>query len=128
MRGWRAIFVGLLLLALLSLAVRHRLEQKAEDDLRSCKSILKNTATACEMYSTDNAGRYPHSLDQLVPEYLREIPVCPGGESLGPGYHFLSATSPDAFSICCQGLNHRPLILVANYPQYFNMSSCCLER
>ena len=122
MRGGRDLFVGLLLLALLSVAVRHRLEQKADDDLRACKANLKNTATACEMYSTDNAGRYPHSLGKLVPLYLSQIPVCPAAEPTTAVYGFKSATNPDAFSICCSGYNHRPKITAANYPQYFNES------
>jgi hypothetical protein len=132
MRGGRELFWGLLLLGGLSVAVRHRLEQKADDDLRACKANLKNLATACEMYSTDNAGRYPQSLGKLVPEYLKEaklksMPVCPGADSDAPVYGFKSATNPDAFSICCSGFNHRPKMTAANYPQYFNMSSC-LER
>ncbi len=40
---------------------------------------LKKIATALEMYTTDNAGRYPTSLSALAKYgmYLRTIPTCP---------------------------------------------------
>jgi len=51
------------------------------DNLHSaCKSNLKNIATALEMYATDNRGRYPTGLDQLLQPptpYLKQIPTCP---------------------------------------------------
>ncbi len=120
MSGGRDLFVSLLLIGLLSVAVRHRLKPKAAEDLQTCKSNLKNIATACEMYSTDNEGRYPLETRELVPLYLPQMPVCPGADSAAAVYAFQSATSPDAFSICCQGLNHRSLIATPNYPQYLN--------
>lgn len=125
MRRGRDLFLGLLLLGGLSVAVRHRLEQKADDDLQTCKANLKNITTACETYSVGNAGRYPLSLDKLVPEYLTKIPTCPGADSESAGYAFQSATSPDTFSMGCQGLNHRGRVLFANYPQHFRQSSIC---
>jgi hypothetical protein len=97
-----------------------RMEQKVDDDYTGCGSNLKCIATACEMYSTDNAGRYPHSLDKLVPLYLKEMRVCPGADPASHRYAYECAAIPDIFSICCQGLNHQPKIQVANYPQYLN--------
>ncbi len=53
--------------------------------LKSCQSNLKNLATALEMYSTDNVGRYPEELALLTPRYLKLIPACPS-ESSPYGY------------------------------------------
>lgn len=45
--------------------------------LTACKSNLKNIGTAMEMYSTDHRGKYPASMGQLTPNYLKTIPICP---------------------------------------------------
>lgn len=37
-------------------------------------SNLKNIGTALEMYSTDHKGLYPKKLDELTPDYLKQIP------------------------------------------------------
>lgn len=116
----------LALLAVLSVCNQQRLTRKASQDLGACKANLRNLATACEMYSTDNFGRYPHSLDQLVPEYLPTLPHCPTG---APHYAYewaesqpgpLSPQWADAFSICCQGVNHGKSQQPENFPQYCN--------
>jgi hypothetical protein len=69
----------------------------------ACKSNLKNIATACEMYSTDYAGRYPASMDKLAPSYLKTVPSCPSSTS---AYHFESIQTPDLYTITCQGDPH----------------------
>lgn len=46
----------------------------------NCCSNLKNTATALEMYSTDNNGEYPENLDELYPSYLVAAQSCPNSE------------------------------------------------
>lgn len=43
-----------------------------------CSSNLKNLATAVETWSTDHDKRYPGSLEELVPEYIKPLPTCPG--------------------------------------------------
>jgi hypothetical protein len=70
----------------------------------ACKSNLKNIATACEMYSTDNAGRYPTDIKQLAPEYLKTVPTCPSSSS---AYSFESTKIPDLYTITCQGDPHQ---------------------
>ncbi len=117
----------LLLLPICALLLRYGAQQKVEDDYKDCQLNLKNLATALEMYSTDNAGRYPLDIGKVVPMYLKQMPVCPGADPAASGYQFLSATNPDAFSICCSGFNHRPKIAAANYPQYHSTSGI-LER
>ena len=118
----------ILLLAAASIAptLMHRVEQRR---LRACEENLKTIAVACEMYST-LPGRYPHQLNEIPPEYFREVSKAPGC-SAAPvdtsSVSFKSASNPDAFSICCTGHNHAPLGVPPNYPQYCNVSGL-IER
>jgi hypothetical protein len=41
------------------------------------RSNEKTSGLACEMYSTDYAGRYPRRLPSLVPTHLKSCPTCP---------------------------------------------------
>lgn len=88
------IIAILVLVAVVSVCNQQRLTRKASDDLNACKANLRNIATACEMYSTDNCGRYPHSLDQLVPQYLTTPPQCPA--SCGQDYDYKVNSGPVA--------------------------------
>lgn len=98
---------------------------RQNSQLTACRSNLKNIATAMEMWSTDNAGRYPTSLDQLVPDYLRTIPACPAAGT--DTYSASLQTGPDAegnadhyrdyYLVKCLGHNH-PGAVEPNYPQY----------
>lgn len=60
----------------------------------SCKSNLKNTATALEMYSVDNHGYYPANLAQLTPNYLKIVPNCPSTGSDTYSASYLSHCRP----------------------------------
>lgn len=89
-----------------------------EREMVGCKSNLKNLGTACEMWSTDNQGRYPARPEQLLPNYLRRIPTCPvaGKDTYSEGYR--SATGPDAYSWVCQGNHHAWAGVPDDYPRY----------
>jgi hypothetical protein len=50
--------------------------------MTNCKSNLKNLGTAMEMYTTDWEGRYPSTLGQLTPNYLKTIPECQAVERM----------------------------------------------
>jgi hypothetical protein len=93
-------------------------EARSMGQLTACKSNLKNIATACEMYSTDNAGRYPTSLSQLTPNYLKIIPKCPAADKDTYSLHFRSGRNPDHYSIYCWGHNHAAVSTPANRPAY----------
>jgi len=83
-----------------------------------CEANLKNVAVACEMYSTDNVGRYPRVLTALVPTYLKSIPSCPaaGRDTYSGSYR--SSANPDAYSVFCAGTSHAAEGLSADHPQY----------
>ena len=88
---------------------------RAQGSMRNCKSNLKNIGTALEIYSTDNYGRYPRELKDLIPDYIYEIPLCPAAEDqkslivLGiciyrykeTTYSYVCSRNPDAFTMCC---------------------------
>ncbi len=90
----------------------------AEDDILMCKSNLKNVGTACEMWSTDNNGRYPKTLAELTPKYLKEIPVCPAAGTDTYSATFKSRAAPDLFRVKCEGEFHKLAECPADYPQY----------
>ena len=107
----------------LGLGLSQFVHPKKQGQLTACKSNLKDMATTCEMYATDNHGIYPANLALLTPSYLRVIPQCPGGsESYGyersvyaPDRH----PSAEAYTIVCRGLHHYDArVREANYPQY----------
>jgi hypothetical protein len=117
----------LLLLTLVALSARILESQRAEKNLTICRSNLKNLATALEMYSSDNSGRYPISLRELHGTYLYEMPKCPvTGSDYGNSYEVTS--QPDGFSYGCRGRHHgeptpedlwlQPGGLVLGYPWY----------
>jgi hypothetical protein len=71
-----------------------------------CGSNLKNMATALEMYSTDNAGRYPLEKQMLTQgNYLKVIPTCPSATD--SSYQYESGAGPDRFTLTCSG-HHEP--------------------
>lgn len=84
-----------------------------EKQLTQCSSNLKNQGTAMEMYSTDYSGRYPTSLQDLTPNYLRAVMTCPTGGS----YSMTSDVEPDVYRITCNG-DHTTSGLARGFPQY----------
>lgn len=94
------------------------LQTRAEALIGACTSNLKNIGTALEMYSTDNAGRFPTQLSSLTPAYLKVVPTCPSARKDTYSPTFASATSPDAYTIMCEGHHHAEARCSPNFPQY----------
>lgn len=68
----------------------------------ACKSNLKNLGTALEMYSTDNAGRYPNDTSLLTAgNYLKTIPTCPAAGKDSYSETYKVTTEPDGYSFRC---------------------------
>ena len=116
---------GLLLLLFIAgaLLVPNMISSKAQSQVTACKSNLKNIGTALEMYATDNAGRYPPSLDYLTISgeggaYLRCIPVCPACEKDTYSSSYLHGNNPDCYFVYCSGHNHKAVNLEANAPAF----------
>lgn len=80
----------------------------------SCKTNLRNIATALSLYSNDNDSQYPPTLDGLTPDYMKSLPLCHTHE-LQYGYD--RATAPAQFTVYCAGNNH-PLFAQPDEPYY----------
>lgn len=103
---------------LAAILVPNFIRARAQGQVTACKSNLKNIGTACEMYATDNSGRYETTSTQLTPNYLKIIPTCAsiGTDTYTAG--FTSASNPDAYTVVCSGSNHGGVNDSANNPQY----------
>ncbi|MHC9539063.1 MAG: hypothetical protein AB9903_06045 [Vulcanimicrobiota bacterium] len=80
-----------------------------------CKSNLKNIATAMEMYSSDNEGCYPHSLEAITPNYLKTLPTCASAGKIT--YKYVYTSKPDIYTVWCHGAYHTPMSRI-NMPEY----------
>lgn len=116
----------IILVVALLVGVPTYVRARAQGRLTSCKSNLKNIATACELYSCDNTGLYPPSLDRLSP-YLGAVPSCPSARRDTYSESYRVATRPDFFTLYCSGLNHQQADTPVNFPQYY-IHSCFIER
>lgn len=103
---------------LAAILVPNFIRARAQGQLTSCKSNLKNIGTALEMYSTDYGGRYPTTMPILTPNYLRVIPTCPSAGSDTYSGSYSQQTNPDGYRYQCQGGNHVGVDISADYPAY----------
>lgn len=107
---------------LAAILVPNFVRARGQGHLTACKSNLKNIGTACEMYSTDNSGRYPTALSALTSGamggYLKTIPTCPaaGADTYTDSYSV--GSNPDVFTVYCNGTNHAAVDVEANLPKY----------
>jgi hypothetical protein len=64
------------------------LHARSEGVMYADQGNLKTIATALETYAVDHGGKYPEHLPQLVPQYIKALPVVPGGDGTGAyDYH-----------------------------------------
>lgn len=103
----------------------------------ACQSNLKNLGTALEMHWCDHQEKYPAKLEDLKPEYLREIPRCVDGlkenttasrfykkfRGVGAeGYAYEVSENREAYTMYCVGKNHEEQGVAENFPQYNNLT------
>ena len=100
------LLLGLSVLIGLLIVLPNFMRTRCGGTLTACKSNCKNLATALEMYSTDNKGLYPVTLDPLITgNYLRLIPTCPAaGRDTYTDY--MSFKKRTRFRFSCVGNNH----------------------
>lgn len=107
---------------LAAILVPNFIRARAQGQVTSCKSNLKNIGTACEMYATDNGGRYPKTLDDLKKEangqqpYMKSLPKCPSAGTMTYAYSYNS--NPDVYTMYCSGSNHTAAGCDADYPKF----------
>lgn len=95
---------GSMLGALLStwgVAAQTAVDEPPADSGAACARSLARVATALEEWSSDHEGRYPPTLETLVPAYLPALPACIGEGGAEPRYR----VSSDArgFDLSCGG-------------------------
>lgn len=94
------------------------------DPVSRCCNRMGEIATACEMYATDNAGRYPKSMELLAPRYLKGgVPKCPLG---GGAYNFESKIMPDLYSLQCRGTHYQRAGFRPGYPYFAADGGWCM--
>ena len=86
-----------------------RRRYQADSHTRQCGVNQHKLGTALEMYSTDNVGRYPTSLRQLVPNYLKSIPTCPAAGSDTYSSSFRSTANRNDYTLICKGWHFGPV-------------------
>lgn len=90
--------------------------KKDQDQAKACATNIKTIGTALEMYTLDNDGKFPSSIDKLMPANLKAIPVCPAANKAS----YQIVTSPDAknYTVVCAGSNHKAAGVKGDYPQF----------
>ncbi|MCE1248996.1 MAG: hypothetical protein LWY06_20350, partial [Firmicutes bacterium] len=73
----------------------------------ACVKNVKLLESALEDFAKNNSGHYPGKLEDLVPEYISEIPACPeaGRDTYSESYKWVSGWND--YSFCCKGKNHK---------------------
>lgn len=107
------MFGGVLLPAIIA---PNMVRAKAQGQLSACQSNLKNIAAACEMFASDNKGRYPQSLEQLEPNYLKYLPDCPAAHKMN--YVYKPGSDFKAYTVCCSGSFHKAAGEGADFPKF----------
>jgi serine/threonine protein kinase len=110
---WCAVAMMIAILA--GILAPNFLRARACGSLTGCKSNTKNIGTAMEMYSSDNQGRYPLTLNQITPNYLRTLPTCPDAGKMT--YAYVRREKPDNYTAYCSGNYHKGR-MAAGFPQY----------
>ena len=85
----------------------------SEPRLVTCGIQMRTLSIALDMYETDH-GRYPKSLNQLSPIYMKKLPTCPAAkfDSYSKSYR----VKKGEYSFCCQGAFHLNAGLAVNQP------------
>lgn len=122
-RDWGFTMIELLtviaIIAILAgILIPNFLRVRGTSQLTACKSNLKNMATAIEMYSAENAAKFPPGLALVTPNYMRAVPTCPAVGINTYSASFTSTINPPFFMIQCEGANHTSVDTNANFPQW----------
>ena len=135
----KSCFTPLTLIALVSITlvlgailVPNYIRARARGQLTACKSNLKNIGTALEMYSTDFSGKYPSSMQQLTPNYLKTLPTCSSSGEMSYVAEFglkapYNRGYEEYYFVECHGENHTSVSVTGNFPAY-NAIQGLMER
>jgi hypothetical protein len=93
-------------------------------ELTQCGANLKSLGLALEVYATKHEGRYPHTLEELVPKPLARLPLCPAAGEMsyklqtGPDVPTNENRFVDYYLLRCDGGHHQAAGVVGEVPAY----------
>lgn len=82
-------------------------------ELEQCQQNLSQLGEATKSFASQNGGKFPLTLRELTPNFLRELPVCPVSEK---GYAITPTGSE--FNIYCPGKSHGAAGVPPNHPAF----------
>lgn len=130
-----ALIFGILFFLLQKWESYSQEKQAAIRNAGLCYRNLARISLALENYARDHNGEYPESLNRLVPDYIRKIPVCPeagvdtysatykqsvvketkpGGEDSDPPV----TAGSKGYILFCRGHNHKNAGMEPDRPRY----------
>gem|GEM_PF-3225223 len=84
--------------------------------LLSCKVNLERIIpVALEKYASNNNGKYPEKLYDIIPGYLKEVSVCPAG-----GMYVYRKEKGD-YILVCSGEAHKNMGIKGDYPRFTHL-------
>lgn len=102
-------------------------KSKKESNLNLCYNNVKRLSVQLDVYKKQQ-GKYPVSLDMLVPDYFKGLPSCPqtGTNTYFQGY-FVSDDGMN-FTLFCKGNQHTDLGIPPNFPFYSSKEGLVRKR
>jgi hypothetical protein len=89
--------------------------RSAVEELDMCRDNLKRLSGALSSYGMDHGGKYPVSLEQVVPRYCESLPACPAGG------HYVYVREPKlrTWFVRCTGNVHQKAGVEGDFPAFF---------
>lgn|GEM_PF-2051566 len=125
-KGLALIAADLLVLAvpvLISPFIMFRDFMPAEEysKLIECEARMRVMGNALDLYSSDSNGKYPKSLDALIPRYLqrKDRTECPVSRL---PYSYQVSEDCESCTLCCRGSVHKALVGGEDFPRFTSFS------
>lgn len=126
------LFVGLVFAAVVIFTVFFFIipgieKSKKESNLNLCYNNVKRLSVQLDVYKKQQ-GKYPQSLDKLVPDYFKGLPACPqtGKDTYSEGY--MVSDDRSTFTLFCRGTQHSDLGIPPNFPFYSSKEGLVRKR
>ena len=120
-------FIGLAVFTLFSFILPGVEKSKKESNLNLCYNNVKRLSVQLDVYKKQQ-GKYPQSLESLVPGYFEGLPACPeaGKDTYSEGY--IVSSDGSTFTLFCRGNHHSDLGIPPNFPFYSSKEGLVRKR
>lgn len=88
--------------------------ERADRLMRECQGNLIKIKKAITNYASAQGGRYPDSLNDLVPGSFKYLPVCPAAGTMT--YRFRKSENSQGYSLWCDGNWHEDSLGRGHFP------------